>query len=138
MPQALSRLGFFATVTGREIYVRIDSGCQTSLPSQDPQHTADYLAGTDFDPPSRAITLAGGNTVDSTTGLPNGYAYSLSTYTTNWGDHAPSGVQLGEQGKQFARVLVGFSAVQVGYFGPVVADVVVCCCGMGKFHSSNH
>lgn len=46
---ALSRLGFFATVTGREVYVRIDSSCQTSLPSQDPKHTADYVAETDFE-----------------------------------------------------------------------------------------
>ncbi len=46
---ALSRLGFFATNTGREIYVRIDSSCQTSLPSQDQKHTAEYVAGTDFE-----------------------------------------------------------------------------------------
>ena len=37
---ALSRLGFFPTESGREIYVRIDSSCQTLLPSQDPQHVA--------------------------------------------------------------------------------------------------
>jgi len=46
---ALSRLGFFRTTTGREIYVRIDSSCQTSLPSQDPEHTRAYVAATDFE-----------------------------------------------------------------------------------------
>ncbi len=46
---ALSRLGFFATTTGNDIYVRIDSSCQTSLPSQDPQRSAAYVAATNFE-----------------------------------------------------------------------------------------
>jgi spermidine synthase len=46
---ALSRLGFFPTVDDGEIYVRIDSGCQTTVPAKDPVKTAAYVARTGFE-----------------------------------------------------------------------------------------
>jgi hypothetical protein len=45
----LSRLGFFETVDGSSIYVRIDSSCQTSIPSQEAEHRASYVESTDFE-----------------------------------------------------------------------------------------
>src|SRR5262249_36267721 len=46
---ALARLGFFPTADGANIYVRIDSSCQTLLPSQDPQQRARQVAATTFE-----------------------------------------------------------------------------------------
>lgn len=46
---ALSRLGFFPTIDGTSIYVRIDSSCQTTLPSLDATHRAQLFALTDFE-----------------------------------------------------------------------------------------
>lgn len=46
---ALSRLGFFETVDRGSIYVRIDSSCQTALPSTAKEHRDAYLALTNFE-----------------------------------------------------------------------------------------
>src|SRR5262249_44403856 len=46
---ALSRLGFSETVANGSIYVRIDSSCQTSVPSAAPERIAQYLATRDFE-----------------------------------------------------------------------------------------
>ncbi len=46
---ALSRLGFFETTDGGSIYVRIDSSCQTTIPSQDPAQRKAYVDATDFE-----------------------------------------------------------------------------------------
>lgn len=46
---ALSRLGFYPTHSGSDIYVRIDSSCQTSLPSQDRARIEGYVRATDFE-----------------------------------------------------------------------------------------
>lgn len=45
---ALSRLGFFETIDGNSLYVRIDSSCQTALPSQDRHHRQALVAESDF------------------------------------------------------------------------------------------
>lgn len=45
----LSRLGFFPTRDEAAIYVRIDSSCQTMIPSQDPAHEQRYIASTNFE-----------------------------------------------------------------------------------------
>lgn len=45
---ALSRLGFFETIDGNSIYVRIDSSCQTALPAQGERGHAELVAQTDF------------------------------------------------------------------------------------------
>jgi hypothetical protein len=45
----LSRLGIFETVDGSSLYVRIDSSCQTTIPSQAPEHQAAYVEGLDFE-----------------------------------------------------------------------------------------
>ena len=46
---AVSRLGFFPTKGDGQIYVRIDSSCQTTIPSKDPQRTKEYVARTNFE-----------------------------------------------------------------------------------------
>lgn len=46
---AISRLGFFPTRDDGQIYVRIDSSCQTTIPSKDPQRTREYVARTNFE-----------------------------------------------------------------------------------------
>lgn len=46
---ALSRLGFFETKDEGSIYVRIDSSCQTTVPSKDPAKIAKYVAETGFE-----------------------------------------------------------------------------------------
>jgi len=45
----LSRLGFFDTTDRGAIYVRIDSSCQTTIPSQAPEHVRAYVDSTDFE-----------------------------------------------------------------------------------------
>jgi spermidine synthase len=45
----LSRLGFFETRGDSAIYVRIDSGCQTTIPSQDPQRRREFVEHTTFE-----------------------------------------------------------------------------------------
>lgn len=45
----LARLGIFETVDGSSLYVRIDSSCQTTIPSQAPEHQAAYVEGLDFE-----------------------------------------------------------------------------------------
>lgn len=44
-----SRLGFFETHDGANIYVRLDSSCQTTIPSLAPEHRDAYLHRTDFE-----------------------------------------------------------------------------------------
>jgi len=46
---AISRLSFFPTKGDGQIYVRIDSSCQTTIPSKDPQRTKEYVARTNFE-----------------------------------------------------------------------------------------
>lgn len=46
---SLSRLGFFPTRDDGQVYVRIDSSCQTTVPSKDPAKTAGYVARTNFE-----------------------------------------------------------------------------------------
>lgn len=46
---AVSRLGFFPTKGDGQVYVRIDSSCQTTIPSKDPQRTKEYVARTNFE-----------------------------------------------------------------------------------------
>jgi SAM-dependent methyltransferase len=46
---AISRLGFFPTKGDGQIYVRIDSSCQTTIPSKDPERTKEYVARTNFE-----------------------------------------------------------------------------------------
>jgi hypothetical protein len=45
----LARLGIFETVDGSSLYVRIDSSCQTTIPSQAPEHQNAYVEGLDFE-----------------------------------------------------------------------------------------
>lgn len=45
----LSRLGFFETVDNGSIYVRIDSSCQTTVPSKDKDKIAHYIKETGFE-----------------------------------------------------------------------------------------
>lgn len=45
----LARLGIFETVDGSSLYVRIDSSCQTTIPSQAPEHQSAYVEGLDFE-----------------------------------------------------------------------------------------
>lgn len=46
---ALSRLGIFETRDASSLYVRIDSSCQTGLPSLDPKFDAAFVRSTDFE-----------------------------------------------------------------------------------------
>jgi hypothetical protein len=46
---ALARLGFFETRDRSSLYVRIDSSCQTGLPSQDPRFEQEFVHSTDFE-----------------------------------------------------------------------------------------
>ena len=45
----LARLGFFETRDGSSIYVRIDSSCQTGLPSQEQRFVQGHVEDTDFE-----------------------------------------------------------------------------------------
>ncbi|MCC6672252.1 MAG: hypothetical protein IT458_14415 [Planctomycetes bacterium] len=45
----LSRLGIFDTRDGSSLYVRIDSSCQTTIPSLAPRHVQEYVARADFE-----------------------------------------------------------------------------------------
>ncbi|NOT30684.1 MAG: hypothetical protein HOP15_09590, partial [Planctomycetes bacterium] len=46
---ALSRLGIFEVRDASSLYVRIDSSCQTGLPSLDPRFEQAFLSSTDFE-----------------------------------------------------------------------------------------
>lgn len=46
---SLSRLGFFPTRGDGQVYVRIDSSCQTTIPSKDKKQVEDYVARTNFE-----------------------------------------------------------------------------------------
>ncbi len=46
---SLSRLGIFGTRDASALYVRIDSSCQTTIPSHLPEHREAYVASTDFE-----------------------------------------------------------------------------------------
>jgi hypothetical protein len=45
----LARLGIFETLDGSSLYVRIDSSCQTGIPSQDPRFTRAWIENADFE-----------------------------------------------------------------------------------------
>jgi hypothetical protein len=53
---ALSRLGIFETADHSSLYVRIDSSCQTGIPSQDPEFTARAALNADFERLPYALT----------------------------------------------------------------------------------
>ena len=46
---SLSRLGLFPVRDGGNLYVRIDSSCQTLLPSTGPEYERDFIKTTDFE-----------------------------------------------------------------------------------------